>query len=297
MRYRRMRHGLAVGLAAIFLVPGCGGDGDDDEPVADEAAEEQPGPDQGSPPTPEQMAGVWLTVGSERVGWFRADGTFAIDDRGLVDIRPAASGAFSIEDSRTELVADEGSDVCSAEERWVFDAHMPDEGWLEVTVVEDSTGECAIGVGTRETWIRVSPRSPATGDLSPEPGDEGEVPADRRAIAGVWLHVDSGHVLRLEREGAYVLDDEGRLGDEAADVGRYRVGEGGRLTFTSGARSRACEEGAAWAWDGAEIAFGAATEDAAGIAGRREAILRGSGGQDDCERDIPADAEWLRLSP
>jgi hypothetical protein len=289
-------HAVIVAAAGLVLA-GCGGSTPEVAQPAPGSAEietvhvdEQPS---GAAPEGAEILGVWRLENGERLFWLGADGRFAIDDRGLLDTAPAAVGTYELAGATIRLENGEG-DLCPPGS-WELEATLAGDGALETVVGEDVEGRCSVGVGTRWTWLRVSPASPAGAELAAE-GLEGEgAGPDAETLPGIWLLEGTGLLLRFAADGAYAFDDEGDLPGAPADAGTFAVDED-EIAFTSGAGTRRCSEGDRWVWRGTRLVTAPSESDAAGVARRGDWALLASPATDDCGRGAGG-RRWLRLSP
>jgi hypothetical protein len=304
---RTVRWGALLALAtATALAAACGGGEEDARPAepSGETAIEREAPPAGTeepvvagePPGEEGLAGIWLLDGSDRLMRLSRDGTFAIDDRGTLDTEPAVAGTFALEE-RTVRFASAGSALCEEGDRWSWEAGIIEEGRMETIVREDGDGRCALGVGARLAWARVSPASPAGAGLAGSVEGVEPVSPAAEILVGIWLLEGTGVLLRLGSDGTYALDDDGELGPGPGDAGTFELDEAGTLTLTSAAGSERCAEGDRWAWQALELLAGPSTEDAAGVAQRGDWVLLVDAARDDCGRGVPDGARWLLLSP
>jgi hypothetical protein len=291
-----------VALAAAFALAmvGCGGGDEDTEAVMspDERTAE------GAPATADDLAGIWLIEeGIEDPLLFRfdPDGSFAADWVGRLAATPAAAGTYEV-DEGTVTLANGKSDVCARGDSWAWDAGIPEEGRVDViwTASEARDEECDPGVGTRYTFIRVSPRSAPGAELTGTRGAEGRPPEDAATLAGIWLLEGSGQLLHFGADGTYELDDVGALGVDPDDAGTFELDRRGSLTFTSGPSSRSCTKGDRWVWEGVEIAVGPARRPdpeagEGGFARGGDWTLTADVAEDACDHSIGANAVWLRI--
>jgi hypothetical protein len=303
-RMGRPAKGTIIALVAALALAACGGDDDGEEPEAAAPPEERTA--EGEPPTESELAGIWwltdpgIDEGATLLVRFSPDGTFAIDDGGLLDTTPAAAGTYELDGEMINFESS-GSEVCTEGDTWAFEAGVPSEGQLHTVVKEDADEECSLGVGAQWRLTRVSPSSPPGVEITGEPGEDAVPPEDAETLAGIWLLEGSGQLLRFGRDQSYATDDAGGLGADPADVGTVELDRDGTLTFTSGPRSRICSEGDRWVWEGVEIAVAPATRPdpeagEGGLAVGGDWTLHGDVTEDACDHAIADDAQWLRIS-
>jgi hypothetical protein len=151
-----MKQGFLVGLsvALVMVVAACGGDDDaEDAPAAEDPPAVVPPEErtaEGEPPTASELVGTWSIDDTEpeRLVRFSPDGSFAIDDRGMLDTTPAAAGNYEL-DGREIIFETSGSDICVDGDSWTFEAGVPEEGRLHFVVREDAAPPCNQGVGAQ----------------------------------------------------------------------------------------------------------------------------------------------------
>jgi hypothetical protein len=306
VKRRWVKVSLAAVAATALAAPlaGCGGGDEPPNGEAEEVASPEERTAAGETPIRSELVGIWLVDEIDFEGRllvsFNRNGTFAIDDRGLLDTTPAAAGNYRL-DGKLIMFESSGSDICTEGDTWAFEAGVPDEGRLTTVVREDAADECSLGVGTEWRWIRVSPSSPPGNELRGERGEDAVPPEDEETLAGIWLLEGSGVLLRIGEDRSYALDDAGRLGVQPLDVGSFRLDRQGALTFTSGRRSEACAEGDRWVWERVQITVAPAKRpdpDAGegGLAVGGDWTLDADVAEDECGHAAGDDARWLRIS-
>ena len=67
-------------------------------------------------------------------------------------------------------------------------------------------------------------------------------------LVGDWSQDDGRHLLRLNSDGTFAVDDGGALESNPDDVGTFSF-DGEILTFTSSEESRFCKAGDLWIWE------------------------------------------------
>ena len=67
-------------------------------------------------------------------------------------------------------------------------------------------------------------------------------------VAGLWYEDAGSHLLSIQADGTYAIDDSGTIDTDPADRGTVTV-VGRTLVFTSGAGARACDPGQGWVFD------------------------------------------------
>lgn len=239
---------------------------------------------EGSVPTTENLAGIWVSVhGSSPTSLMmqlNPDGTYAIDDSGRVATTPAVAGTYEIEGDRIALVAGERSAKCTIGDIFAMRAGVSEDGRLETVFVEPG---CTVAAGTRYTWARVSPRSKAGAAISfGEPSGDAAPPADIASLRGIWLLEGTGQLLRIDWSGSYAIDGSGRLGTDPFDEGVLELRRR-TLTFTSGGNSRGCGDGTRWVWKGVVVEPFALA-------------MRGVTEEDGCDHGAAADMAWIHIS-
>lgn len=214
------------------------------------AVPDTPGFEEG-PPSKLDLYGTWLQVGNIRTGLlaqFNANGTFVIDDRGLLATKPAARGTFEVEGNTISFIS-EGSYVCDEGDTWAWRSTLTDSGRLEIVHIEEGTGLCQNPIGTEWTLVRVSPASGATLGVDLQGPAGGPAPT-LQDLAGIWFPIESpGHLVQFGSDGTFFFDDAGELATLAAVRGTHRV-KGDRIVFTIDG-GPACEPGDEWSWQAA----------------------------------------------
>lgn len=114
------------------------------------------------PPTETSVRGIWLLEGSGQLLRFGRDGTYAIDDGGLLGADPDDIGTYEVEGSSIAFTST-GSRSCAAGESMVWEKVVRDDVFVEENrryVPRLRTGaietECPSFGGGDQTWIRVS---------------------------------------------------------------------------------------------------------------------------------------------
>jgi hypothetical protein len=116
-------------------------------------------PSHGRPPTANKLAGVWLPIESQGLlVRFEPDGNIAVDNHGELDTRPAILGTYKLK-GRSIIVTVRSGPACQAGDKWTWKAGLSGDGHLDTVLTERGTGNCARPVGTKWTFIRVSPSS------------------------------------------------------------------------------------------------------------------------------------------
>jgi hypothetical protein len=242
-------------------------------------------PVDGSVPTNEAMAGLWLNQGPSP-GWsglmaqFGRDGSFAFDAEGELGVSPANVGTYEIDGHVVTFTSGSGGDTCSTGESFSMRVGVRDDGQLHGVMLEDG---CRTAKDTEFIWTRVSPASDAGTAITTDATGVLEPPADLFSLRGTWLLQGTGLVLRIDWSGTYAVDDAGQLASEPFDEGTVEL-NGRRLTLTSGASSRGCDEGARWVLGGV-------------ITKPSGEVMRGSTREDGCGHGVDGtDLIWIRIS-
>lgn len=112
------------------------------------------------PPNPEDalavLDGLWLLERGGHLLRLRSYGTYAIDDMGLLRTDPYDAGTIEVAGTTLILVSVAGSNRCEEGDRLLLRNVGVDEigSTLRAIVGDD---ECSHALGTRSTWIRLSP--------------------------------------------------------------------------------------------------------------------------------------------
>lgn len=239
----------------------------------------------GRRPAVSDLIGVWRSDGGQPWGQslllrFSPDGTFASDERGLLDTTPAAVGTYELNDGTITFTASIASQWCATNDTWAWEAALSEDGRLKVVVVDLASGECT-GYSTPTSWTRVSPSSPAGVDIKTiGPAEDAPPPVSATELDGIWLLEGTGQLLRLTWSGTYSIDNTGLLDTNPLDVGTFEI-EGSTMTFTSGALSRGCTEGDRMIWK--DVRFG----------GGRS--LEGTVSEEACTHSGGVTGTWIRV--
>jgi hypothetical protein len=237
------------------------------------------------PPTPDRLAGIWARQEGPNLQptqlliRFSRNGDVAYDDLGLLDSTPAILGNYSVAGDTITFRAGPESVACEDGDTWAFRASLTQDGQLNVEVTEDGTGNCRVGLGTEWVFARVSPRSQAGARIPADrPTDRGIFPLTPH-MTGIWFRED-GQLLSLGADMSYRADDGGKLDTNPDDKGEYKV-EGRTITFTSGAESITCPDGAVRVWKNLRLSA---------------RTLRGVVVEDECADSVGDEQTWILLS-
>jgi hypothetical protein len=245
---------------------------------------------EGQAPTADRLAGIWLRDQGPnlesaplmlRIG---RDATAAFDDLGLLDRNPAILATYMRDGNDiTFTVEEERQDgACVPGDNWTWRTGVQDEGRMQILNIEDGTGNCSIGLGTRWSFTRVSPISQASGRITAEDPVRNGARPSAGILTGIWLEEGGGRLLSFAFDGTYAIDDGGLLGTRSDDVGEFQIDGRGALTFTSGSDSRTCKQGAVTVWKRVRLT------------GR---MIRGTVAKDECTDSVGAELTWILLSP
>ena len=114
--------------------------------------------------TPATVEGIWLREGTGQLASFTSDGTYSIDDEGLLGLDPDDTGHFEIDDE-TFVLSTDGSGSCAADTTATWTDAILDS----VTFAEDDSAyirrlrltgpdhDCVDWTAGEQTWLRVSP--------------------------------------------------------------------------------------------------------------------------------------------
>ena len=117
-----------------------------------------------APPTLQAMFGIWHRQGSGQLLRLSIDGTYAIDDGGLLAGDPDDTGSYEL-DGQTVTLTSAGSASCAAGDTQVLEGFMlssvrVNEVDMLFTRLIDATAsgsECPIHTAGDQTWLRISP--------------------------------------------------------------------------------------------------------------------------------------------
>jgi hypothetical protein len=120
--------------------------------------------DDAASPTLQAMFGIWQRQGSGQLLRLAIDGTYAIDDGGLLADDPDDTGSYEIDGHRVTLTS-AGSASCAAGDTQVLDglrlsSVRVNEVDMLFTRLIDATAsgsECPIHTAGDQTWLRISP--------------------------------------------------------------------------------------------------------------------------------------------
>jgi hypothetical protein len=114
----------------------------------------------GRPPDAGELTGIWLQVDPAGLMIrFTVDGGFAMDNGGDFS-NPSVAGTYS-RDGDVIRFPHVAGHACPGD-TFAWRLSLPEEGLLAVEHVEEASGNCRISNGTRWTFIRISPSSPAS---------------------------------------------------------------------------------------------------------------------------------------
>lgn len=113
----------------------------------------------GGSPDAVDLAGIWLQVDpAGLMVHFTIDGGFAMDNGGDFS-DPSVAGTYRLDADVIRFPKVAGH-ACPGD-TFAWRVSVPDEGLLAVEHVEEASGNCRVPNGTRWTFIRISPDSPA----------------------------------------------------------------------------------------------------------------------------------------
>ena len=110
------------------------------------------------------VEGIWLREGTGQLASFTSDGTYSVDDGGLLGVDPDDTGHYEI-DGDAFVLSTDGTGSCAAGTTVTWTAAILDS----VTFTEDdeldtqrlrmtaSDNECVGWTSGKQTWLRVSP--------------------------------------------------------------------------------------------------------------------------------------------
>lgn len=252
---------------------------------------------EGLAPKADRLAGIWLKdrgpnqEAAPLMLRMSRDGTAAFDNGGLLDRTPAVLATYERDGDSLTFTVFEG-DACEKGDNWTWRTGVQDEGRMHVVTLEDGTGNCSIGLGTRWSFTRVSPISQASAQITAQDSSGKGAPPSSGMLQGIWLEkerVASGapprergtNLLRFAWDGTYAIDDGGLLGTSPNDAGSFQM-HGRTLKFTSASDSRTCNPGAVTVWKQVRLS------------GR---TLRAVVAKDECRDLVGTELTWILLSP
>jgi hypothetical protein len=291
IRQRAGGYAVLAALVVTGLVIGISAVGERDQRPASRPGEGD-GPAtgvEGLAPTVDRLRGIWYEDsgtglwGQPIMARFGPDGTFSLG--GVLDEDAWISGTYQVEGHRIIFIPTGGE--CGGRDVFTWEAGIVAEGRLE-SVHGGAEGDrpthvgtCLIPVGEPYNLTRVSPTSPAAADINPtfySTSLTGETTA--ADLRGFWLVEGTGHLLRVDRSGSYLLDDAGELGTNPDDAGSVEIGRES-LRFITGGGSSGCSEGDVMVWKDARV---------------EEGRLRGVVAEDSCGHDLGGEVTLLFLS-
>lgn len=280
---------ILVGLTLV-VPAACGGEVDPpSEPMGTPTGPASPSvPVEGQPPTPDNIRGIWQhATQPTRMIRFGPDQAFAVDTHGSIDSSPALAGTYELDGRDIVVTVTQVGAPCDVGDTWTWRAGVPEDGRLQLVFTETGRGQCAIPIGTEWLFIRLSPRSSASADITADPvGGFAPLPANSdealEVLDGLWFLESGGHLLRLRPYGTYAIDDMGLLGSDPYDAGAIEVA-GTTLTLVSGVGSNRCA-------GGDRLVLRSVRIDEIGRS------MRGTVVQDDCSHATATRPTWIRLS-
>ena len=119
--------------------------------------------DDPDPPSTQTIYGIWHRQGSGQLLRFGIDGTYAIDDGGLLS-DPDVTGSYEL-DGHTITFTSAGSATCTADVTQVWEdvalesVRLQEQDFLHTRLlsVTASDPECPVHTAGEQTWLRISP--------------------------------------------------------------------------------------------------------------------------------------------
>lgn len=239
----------AVGIlgATGALTPG----GDEQ---AEQVAAPQPLPDPlakyfiGEKPTQALVQGIWRLDNGDVMVRFGRDRSIDFDDQGTIFSKPGTRGTYAIEGDRLVVTITTSTTAACVGRQFALRASVPEVGRLRFVREADLPACTPLPEGTR-ALEQLIPTNAVAGDLSytREPGWKPLTASSR--LPGVWLAEGGGHLLELDRDGAYFVADASGL---PIDRGTWSLADTD-LTLASSALSSQCAVGDSWVLSSAEI--------------------------------------------
>ena len=248
-RHRRIRVAALAAAAAVVIVAGgitTFALRDDDagtRPLAPAPTATDPYADflTGSAPTPELLGGVWRLDNGGVLVKFGADGTVLFDRHGTLMSHPFAAGTYAIDGDAISVTITNADRHRCVGKTFTSRASITAPGLLRVATTSDTTADpCSPMRFVRAQWEQALP----TNNEDIKGLSNGDAPgwhplSGRAELYGVFLARGGGHLLEIDRGGAYyVLADTGTT----VDRGQWSL-RGSDLTFTSGTGSAQCSKG------------------------------------------------------
>ncbi len=138
---------IALALVALLLAAACGDGG---EPAVTRTPTPAATVSPPTEPLTERLVGDWLS--GNHILRFTADGTYTIDDSGLLETSPDDTGTVAFEGKTLTFTSGEDSRVCRAGDLWVWEEaeFLDEDRFFGVVTVDD----CGPGEGSRWTFTR-----------------------------------------------------------------------------------------------------------------------------------------------
>jgi hypothetical protein len=173
-----------------------------------------------------QLRGVWFEEDGSHLLSIGPDGSYALDDSGLLDTDPDDVGTVEIdEDGSIRFVSGEGSRECSPGDAWVWgSAELAQAGLLPVA---EANASCPAGVQGPSRWGLVGTRSPVR-DPVPGPSEVAGRPVTEADLIGFWDNPLGPGLFRFSADGTFAGYLPERLEGEPLLAGTWEV-RGGRI--------------------------------------------------------------------
>ena len=230
---------VAGGVTTLLLL-------DDDEtatrPIAPAPRVDVPNSDwlTGTAPTEELLRGAWrLDNGGVMVN-FKADGTVQFDAHGTLFSQPLTTGTWTLDGDIVTVTVTRGQDPACVGKAYSSRMSLPKAGLLHFAASQEAVVPCNPMAYVQGAWEQVLPtRNKDMRSLENSEAPNWHRLSDENHLYGVFLAQGGGHLLELDRDGAYVV-----VAGSGTQVDRGVWSLKGRdLTLTSSADSAQCSQG------------------------------------------------------
>jgi len=198
----------------------------------------------GTPPptalTLPQLHGVWFEEDGSHLLSIGLDGSYALDDTGLLDTDPDDLGTVAINaDGSVRFVSVGASRACPPGDAWVWrSAVITGSGQLEVS---GATTACTAAREGSSSWRLAGARSPLDEPV-PGPDKSDGRPVTEADLVGFWVNESGPGLFRFAADGSFAGYLPETLDDEPIVAGTWEV-RGGRIRQIYGSSSSGCSPG------------------------------------------------------
>jgi hypothetical protein len=187
-----------------------------------------------APPAPAfalgDVATLWSEKGGSHLLSIKSDGTYAIDDAGLIDTAPADVGTVAVV-GKTLVFTSTGGTACGSGQAFTFDPlRLSRQSGVVIRMASSTTSgaTCAAAPAGDAVWENVPYRN-VSFPFFPEGSGRDVTAADE---TGVFALVGDSVITRQSADGQFVSYDSGNLEGPPDNSGTWEVRPGGKLVWT-----------------------------------------------------------------